>query len=330
MLTNISQPPFVVLWRVMNSCNLACPFCAYDKRLKFPRAAADPAEVARMIGLLSGLQNAKDRPVMLSWLGGEPTLWPEFNAMTQLAFKSGLSQSLTTNGTTLGSGAVRARLVDQFDEVTISVDAIGHRHEALRGWKGGFAKLARWVPQLAAQARAKDSALRLRANVVLMRDTLPEFEDLCVRLADWGIQQITFNQLGGRDRPEFFPENKLSIEDVARLKQLLPKLRFRLRARGVELLGGDPYVGRIADSAADLPLKIGACTVANNFLFIDEKGAIAPCAFVDDYFKVTTRDIQTVKDLADLPDRINAAQHRCPAEACANCMSTQQFSKFAA
>ncbi|WP_170331124.1 radical SAM protein [Ruegeria arenilitoris] len=329
MLDQLDTPPLVVLWRVMDTCNLACPFCAYDKRLAFPRSAASPAEVSRVIGLLAGLQQAEGRKVMLSWLGGEPTLWQDFGRMTDQAAKAGLAQSLTTNGTTLGSSSLRARLADQFDEVTLSVDAIGQRHEDLRGWRGGFTKLERWVPKLAEDALAKNSALRVRANVVLMHDTLGEFENLCAVLADWGVSQITFNQLGGRDRPEFFPQNRLTADDVTKLKRVLPGLRSRLKSRGVELLGGDPYIGRIADSAKNVALKIDDCQVARNFLFIDEKGNIAPCAFVEDYFGVTTADVQSVAQFSAIPGQLCAIQKRCPADACKNCMSTQQFSKFA-
>ncbi len=325
---SLSVAPFVVLWRVMDTCNLACPFCAYDKRLNFPRSTVDTGDVRRVIELLGNLQVAKSRPVMLSWLGGEPTLWDDFAPMVEQAAIAGLMQSLTTNGTTLGSRVLRERLIDHFDEVTLSVDAIGKKHEDLRGWKGGFSKLETWIPRLVSEAAERESLLRVRANIVLMRDTLDEFEELCLTLADWGVSQITFNQLGGRDRPEFFPANRLQVSDVVQLKQILPRLRRSLQARGVELLGGDPYVGRIAETAEDMPLKINNCQVAQNFLFIDEKGNIAPCAFVDDYFGVSVQNIKNLAQLAAVPERIISLQNACPASSCADCMSTQQFSKF--
>lgn len=31
----------IIVWRVLNDCNLACPFCAYDRRLAIRRARAD-------------------------------------------------------------------------------------------------------------------------------------------------------------------------------------------------------------------------------------------------------------------------------------------------
>ncbi len=323
-----TQSPFVVLWRVMDTCNLECPFCAYDKRLKFPRSVIDTAHVIRMIDVFGALQTSQSRPVLVSWLGGEPTLWADFEKVTDHAAQAGLMQSLTTNGTTLGSAMLRARLAAQFDEVTISVDALGARHEDLRGWNGGFAKLAKWVPQLAQDIRDACSETRLRANVVLMHDTLPQFDELCETLADWGITQITFNQLGGRDRPQFFPTNRLTAVDAEHLSALLPDLRRRLGLRGVKLLGGDPYVGRIVDSAHDVALEVSSCQVAQNFLFIDEKGQIAPCAFVEDHFGVSVADILTAAQLAAVPDHLCQSQQNCPHDACANCMSTQQFSKF--
>ncbi len=281
-----------------------------------------------MVDLLAGWQTETGRPVILSWLGGEPTLWPEFDRMSEQAAQAGLAQSLTTNGTTLGSVQMRRRLVDRFSEVTVSVDAIGRRHEDLRGWKGGFSKLSQWIPRLAAEVGRTGSALKLRANVVLMRQTIGGFEELCLMLAEWGISTITFNQLGGRDRPEFFPEHRLRPEDVQHFRRILPGLRLRLGR--VQLLGGEPYVGRIADSAADVVFRIDNCKVARDFLFIDEQGMIAPCAFVGGHFGIATRDIRNTADLNSLSERLCAAQKQHPAAACGNCMSTQQFSKFVA
>lgn len=322
--------PFVVLWRVMDQCNLACPFCAYDKRLAFPRAAVDPDEVRRMIDLLGDWQGQAGRPVVLSWLGGEPTLWDHFDEMTARAQAAGLTQSLTTNGTTLGSAKVRDMLADRMTEITLSVDAVGAQHEELRGWRGGFAKLEIWVPKLADAITAAGREVRLRTNVVLMHQTVKGFDALCDRLADWGVAQITFNQLGGRDRPEFFPAHRLTAEDVAAFQAALPTVRARMVARGVSILGGDSYVDRIASSAVDARLPISSCGVARDFLFIDEACRVAPCAFVEGYFGIKTHDIRTVADLAAVTPRLCGAQARRPADVCADCMSTQQFSKFAA
>jgi MoaA/NifB/PqqE/SkfB family radical SAM enzyme len=144
----------IVLWRVSNHCNLACPFCAYDKRLGLPREEADPGRVARFIELLGAWRGATGQPVLLSWLGGEPLLWAPRAELDARAAEQGVDLSLTTNGTRLGAPQVRAELVRRYREVTISIDGMADFHDAMRGWRGAFAKLAQTVPALVAERDA--------------------------------------------------------------------------------------------------------------------------------------------------------------------------------
>lgn len=65
----------IVVWRVTDSCNLNCPFCAFDKRLSMARRAVSPETVERMIRVLADYREATGEPVLLSWLGGEPLTW---------------------------------------------------------------------------------------------------------------------------------------------------------------------------------------------------------------------------------------------------------------
>jgi organic radical activating enzyme len=65
----------IVVWRVVDSCNLSCPFCAFDKQLPFQRSQTDPAEVVRIAQVLADYQTGTGDRVLMSWLGGEPLLW---------------------------------------------------------------------------------------------------------------------------------------------------------------------------------------------------------------------------------------------------------------
>jgi MoaA/NifB/PqqE/SkfB family radical SAM enzyme len=318
----------IILWRTTNHCNLACPFCAYDKRLGIARQAADPAQVARFIDLLGAWKRDSGRPVLLSWLGGEPLLWQPRSELDAQAGRHGLDLSLTTNGTRLGSGRVRAELIARYREVTVSVDGPADFHDRMRGWPGAFHKLGQFVPALAAERQAAGSPLKLRANVVLMRDNIDSFASLCRTLAVWGIDEISFNQLGGRDRPEFHPAHGLRAEDVARLAAMLPGLREALARWGTMLVGGPAYLDRIADSVAGRPLPIASCRVAEQFLFIDEVGRIAPCSFAPEHFDLSMDRLRTPAELDALPGQLGRLQQESPSHDCADCPSTQQFAKF--
>ncbi|HEY2853625.1 MAG TPA: radical SAM protein [Gemmatimonadaceae bacterium] len=320
----------IVVWRVTERCNLACEFCAYDRRLQRSRQSADPAVVLAFGSVLSAYQRATGDRVLVSWLGGEPLLWAPLERLTSsFARNFGLRVSVTTNGTALASEHVRAHVLECYDELTVSVDGIGAAHDRVRGWRGGFDVLGRVVPLLAA-GRQRERSPRLRANVVLMRDNVDEFATLCLELAAWGIDEITFNQLGGNDRPEFWAEHHLSPSDVARLAEVVPWLRDRLAAHGVTLRGGDRYLERIRSSAEGRRLPVHDCGPGERSLFANERGLIAPCSFTKDEFGVPISELSSADDVASLPARFAAARNRLstPLTVCGDCPSTQVFAKF--
>jgi MoaA/NifB/PqqE/SkfB family radical SAM enzyme len=315
----------IVLWRVTTLCNLACGFCAYDRRVPMQRVQMAPAEVERFAALLGAWREATGEDVLLSWLGGEPLLWPGvLDLSRRLRETHGVRVSVTTNGTTLlrkgNVGAVAAA----FDEVTVSVDALEAQHERLRGWAGGWSKLAEGIGRL----REESDALRLRANVVLMRDTLAAFPALCDQLAEWGVDEITFNQLGGRDRPEFFPSHSLGLAHVAVLRNLLPELVERMATRGVRLCANNAYIDRFEAKVSGRAVPVEDCESVRPSIFIDEHGRIASCSFTLDAHGFSTRDFLTVGDVAGLRQRLLAQRRARPAAICGDCPSTQVFAKF--
>jgi MoaA/NifB/PqqE/SkfB family radical SAM enzyme len=318
----------IVVWRVTERCNLACPFCACDRRLPRPRVSADPQAVAAFGAVLADYQRATGDGVLVSWLGGEPLLWPPLRALTERFRALGLRISTTTNGTPLVSASLRAHLVECYDELTVSVDAIGAAHERLRGWPGGYERLRRSVAALLEERRASGRGPRLRANVVLMRGNLAGFEALCGELAAWGVDEITFNQLGGVERPEFFAANRLLPEQAEWLGAAIPRLRTELAGRGVRLAGGDGYLRRIQASARGERIPVAECGPGRHFLFVDERGMAAPCSFTVAEYGVPLAEIDSAEALRALPRRFADARRLRRADACGDCHATHVFAKF--
>jgi len=319
----------IVVWRVTQHCNLSCPFCSYDRTLKGPRTEAELEQVIAFAAVLAAYQRTTHDRVLVSWIGGEPFMWRSLREATvRLSKDFGLRVSATTNGTALGSEDVRQLILDHFTELTISIDAPGVVHDALRGWSGGFEMLRRVVPQLVREKRARGHGPLLRINTILMRDTLERFEELCLMLAEWGVNEITFNQLGGRDRPEFFPEHRLRSEDVTALGAILPALRETLAVRGVRLQGGSGYLERVRASAAGECLPVSDCGPGRRFLFVDERGFAAPCNYTAEETGVSLAELDSVEALCALPMRLAAARERCRPAACEDCHSTQVWEKF--
>jgi MoaA/NifB/PqqE/SkfB family radical SAM enzyme len=318
----------IVLWRTTTRCNYACGFCAYDRRLDVARDDVGVAEAFRFGQLLGNWSRARAMPVLLSWLGGEPLLWRPVWELSAALSGQGLSISATTNGSTLHRPEVRAAIVAHFAELTVSIDGPAPVHDRLRGRTGAWDKASTGLRALAAERGA--APLKLRANIVLMRDTFVHFADLCTALADCGVDEITFNQLGGRDRPAFFPAQRLHADNVTALAMLVPALRERLAARGVTLCGDARYLDRLRASASGEALAVDDCRPGRDFLFIDEHGVAAPCSFSGAAYGVPLAALRTVADLDALPKRFAGARAAQRLVTCSDCPSTQTFAKFAA
>lgn len=319
----------VVVWRVTEWCNLSCKFCGYDRELSRPRRDADPQLVRSLGAVLAEYQRSTGDSVLVSWLGGEPLLWGPLPDLTRLFCQDyQLRVSTTTNGTSLASAAMRAHLLQFYSELTVSVDALGPLHDQLRGWRGGFASLEKHVTELAQQKRSLKRGPILRANVLLMRETLADFEPLCVRLAGWGFEEITFNQLGGNDRPEFYPAHRLLPGQAESLAVQLPRLRDQLLKMGVVLRGGAAYARRIQASSLGEKLPIQDCHPGQRFLFVEESGRVAPCSFTASLFGIPAESITSASDLRRLPLQFAQLRHQRWSSLCEDCHSTQVFEKF--
>lgn len=321
----MSSDRFVVVWRVTERCNLGCAFCAYDRSLPFERRDAVLDRVLDFGRVLSAFERRASLPVHVSFLGGEPMLWkPLAEVETVFARELGLSLGITTNGTTLGSQSVRARLLEHYDELTVSIDALGAEHDALRSWPGAFERLRASITAL----RRSNSLLRIRVNAVLMRQTIATFPALCRTLAGWGIDEITFNQLGGNDRPEFFALHRLLPDQVRALAAALPALRQELAERGVALSGGAEYLARLEHSALGRRMPVLDCDPGARFLFVNEAGIASPCGFTSSEYGVSLDELRDAGDLLELGSRFTRAMRARRALACDDCPSTRVFSKF--
>ncbi len=319
----------VVVWRITEHCDLGCGFCAYSRRPRRPRRSADPIQILAFGALLQDYAATFQRDVLVSWLGGEPLRWPQLFEISH-AFKRefNLRLGVTTNGTALKSEPIRRHLVEDFDQLTISVDGLGAFHDQCRDAPGLFEQLRLNILSLREmKIRARRGPL-LRVNTILMRDNICAFEQLCETVAAWGIEELTFNALGGRDRPEFFPEHSLRPEDVEWFRESLPGIRARVGEKGLRLLGSERYLKRLAASANNYQLLITDCRPGQQFLFIDERGLVAPCSFTTQEYGLSLKDFRTPDDLHQLPARLAESKRNQLLACCHDCPSTQVFGKF--
>ena len=318
----------IVICRVTTRCNLACGFCAYDRRLPFARKSIDDATVGHLIELLREQKTAKPQRILLSWLGGEPMLWRRWQYWSKRAREAGLEVSATTNGSTLNRPEVRAEIRENFSELTISVDAPWSIFGELRGWPGGFDRVCAGIAVLADERARSGVQLLLRVNVVLMRRTLAQFEGLARHLNALGVDEISFNLLGGRDRPEFHVREAVEPEMLGRFLSELPRLREELAttAAPTVILGDAGYGARLAAASRGSRWPVGECAPGEQFLFVDEHARVAPCAFTGEELGIPILELE---NLDELPARFQKMRASATPRICDDCPSTQLAGKFA-
>jgi radical SAM protein with 4Fe4S-binding SPASM domain len=321
----------VVVWRVTEACDLSCWFCEYNRHLRRPRHGARSEDVLAFGRVLADYAAGTGRPVLVSWLGGEPLVWPPLMEVGR-TFRSdyGLQLGITTNGWQLSSSALVEHLAENYAEVTVSVDGMAGFHDAARGAPGLFERLRCAVGELRdpryREARQGRGPL-LRANTILMRSNLHDFEALCEALAGWGIEELTFNALGGQPPGPYYERERLRPADVDWLRSALPGIRERLAGRGLRLRGNARYLGRLAASAAGQAVPVIDCHPGAEFLFVDEDGRVAPCSFTSVGYGVPMADIHSGAELAQLPARFAEQRRQQFLPPCHDCPSTQVFGK---
>lgn len=279
---------------------------------------------------LQALKARTGRTVLVSWLGGEPFQWPQWLELSQeFSHRLGLRLGVTTNGLALKSKRVRSQALDLFRQITISIDGLEDQHDSLRQAPGLFRQLSKVVPQLV-QDRDPQATL-LRVNTVLTQGNVAGFSEFCIRMAEWGFDELTFNPLGGKDRPEFFPANRLQPEQIVWRKAQLPILRKDCEKLGMKVCGSTAYLDRMGATAEGKPIPIADCRPGESFLFVDEFGRISPCSFTIGEFDTligesstidsTTPSSSSSQDLASISHqfrttRANGCVQELPCESC--------------
>ena len=325
----MNQQQLVVVWRVYEPCNLGCHFCGYSREIVRKRRVVDPNIILNFGKILAELQERAGKQVLVSWLGGEPLLWKQLPMISKAYHEDfHIKLGITTNGTLLDRQAVRSMLIDHYSLMTISVDGFAQFHDFHRAEQGLFDRIKQSVTMLIKEISASHSSLGLRVNTILMRENIDAFEAFCMEIAQWGIKELTFNQLGGIDRPEFYPANRLLPEQTLWLQRELPRIQESALSQGLKIFGTNQYLERVSASSRDLAISIEDCDPGKIFLFINEENLVSPCNFTTNSYGIPLSEVENVETLLNLAERFRFKQLHERAAACNNCLSTQVFEKF--
>ena len=320
----------VIVWRILDQCNLGCPFCEYRKDLKFHRTVTDIEKVMEFGQMLIEHSQSTGQKVLVSWLGGEPLLWKHIYSVSEIFVRGGLHISATTNGTRMIDDDVIEQIARIFSEITISIDGNGSGHDALRRENGLFHSVAGSITKLQmARKSYLDYLLNtIRVNTILNSHAISEFEEFCCFLAEIGVNEISFNQLIADKESNLYQLYGLTSENIPDIREIQRLQPILLDKYGVKLLGAPIYFDRITDYIHGIPVQVTDCNPGSRFLFIDQFGNIGPCSFLTAHSGINISDIDSHGKISKLPMSFRSLISKQQPLACQNCMDTNVFGKF--
>ncbi len=254
---------------VTDRCNLRCDYC-YLPHVREDMTDETGLQVLETI-FRSAVQHGFKK-VKLKYAGGEPLLRLDFvlrlhDAARRLSQQNDISLQgiVLSNGTLLTSEKARL-LVNSGLRLMISLDGLGHYHDAHRRYvsgRGSFQEVAQAVE------RAQDSGLPLTLSVTISSRTVEGLPDLVGWIVARDIP-FSLNFYRENDRSMGFEDLQLDDEKIIRgVQKAFEVIESNLPRR--TLLGG------LLDRANLSAMHEYTCGVGRNYLVFNQHGQVAKC-----------------------------------------------------
>jgi len=281
-----------------------------------------------MCGVLGEYRQQTDENILVSWIGGEPFLWRNIIPFSEKLHNSGIDVSATTNGLLFNKKELRRGVLDNFSELVFSLDGFNECDDTVRQHYGHFDAVSKNIKALSEMRDDCMSDMKIKVNTILMRRNIAQFEEFCEYLLWLGVDELTFNQLGGFDRPEFFEDNRLTPEQTEAFCKRLPTLQKQFSERGLVIRGSQKYLDRILKSSRNEVNPVEECNPGSWFWFINENGFISPCSYTSYEYKLSTKEIRGAEDFAKTEEFFRQCRSERRSKWCGDCYCTQVYDKF--
>jgi MoaA/NifB/PqqE/SkfB family radical SAM enzyme len=206
--------PSLLNLEITKRCNARCSFCScwqVDSR----------GELADYSPIVQRFQ-----PVVVSVSGGEPLLRKDHKELLARLRPHCHYLVLITNGALLDERRARGLVEAGVDQICVSLDYLGTRHDEVRQIEGLYAHLSETIPALAA------AGYRVALNTIIMESNLGEVLPIVHRAKEWGamISLSAFCALKRSSKEGMIEPRRMSqlvsvVEEVRRLKGTLGHIK---------------------------------------------------------------------------------------------------------
>ena len=174
LYTRITGRPKLVNLEITKLCNAGCDFCDYWQT-KHEERLTDYTPVIKKIN-----------PLVVVITGGEPMLRKDLPDIIRQVKNSSfyIFTSMVTKGDLLSVSKAEELFEAGLDQIAVSLDFNGRKHDQYRGIGGLWDHLSDLMPKLGERFKNKKSVIM---NTIIMDDNLDEIIDLANRARDWNI-----------------------------------------------------------------------------------------------------------------------------------------------
>jgi MoaA/NifB/PqqE/SkfB family radical SAM enzyme len=209
--------PKLVNLEVTKLCNAKCDFCDYWQT-KHEVRLSDYRSVIKKIN-----------PLVVMITGGEPMLRKDLPDIVRQVKESSIFifTSMVTKGDLLTVEKAEQLFDAGLDQIAISLDFLGNKHDTYRGIPGLWNHLSSLIPQLSKKFSKKNIIL----NTIIMEDNLDQIIDIANQARDWGvsISLSSYSVMKTNNTSHFVKQQKLE-----KVREVVDELvRLRRKWRGV-------------------------------------------------------------------------------------------------
>jgi MoaA/NifB/PqqE/SkfB family radical SAM enzyme len=305
-----------------SGCNCRCVMCDIWKG-NGNRQLLQEEDIRQ---LLESFRRLHTRQVLLS--GGEALLHPQFFRFCELLRAEGLYITLLSTGITLEKHA--AQLVNDVDEVIVSLDGDPAIHDAIRNIPGAFDRLAAGVKAL---QQAKPS-FRISGRSVLQRANFRHWSAIVDTARSIGLHSISFlpadtgSSAFNRPEPwtearadgvaipeEEWPQLEAAYKELLWAQEAAIKSRFILESP--EKLAAIVTYYKALQGKVDFPVK--SCNAPWVSAVVEADGSVRPCFFLDAYGSLRDQSFESLVNSREAQDLRRQWQANAP-DACTRCV----------
>ncbi|WP_210164826.1 radical SAM protein [Bradyrhizobium sp. WSM1417] len=227
---DLTKPAFVQCF-LTDRCNYKCQYCSHWRMEKY----ANEMTLQEWRRAIHGLTQLA-RPLVIDFMGGEPTIHPDFLEIIEYCHSKRVDWFMTTNGSTLSRARFVKRLVAARPlKIDISVDsAQSDVHDDVRGVPGSLSRIEDGIRLLVAEQKKTGCRFPVRIKVTVHRRNAASLTPMLQWADRVGATSIDFNPVGGLWREEQLAELSMREQDLEVIKVEIDNL-LRLKSDGAPI-----------------------------------------------------------------------------------------------